>query len=346
MEQHVLAAGPLLDENGNLAEKGYAFAPVKIYDRAKIKAPKIRIKEWDYYYVGNKERGLALTIADNGYMGLATAVVFDFRKPSYVEKSRIRLLTMGSLHLPTSSTEGDAIFSDGRATMRFTHEGKNRRLYCLWPDFAGKGKQLRVDMFLEETNDGKSLAIATPFAQKRHFYYNQKINGLRSTGYAKIGDDFLDFNKESYGVLDWGRGVWPYRSRWFWSSLNAVTAEGDRIGWNLGYGFGDASAATENVFYLNGVAYKLDDVRFDIPMDDWGRDKYMEPWTFRSQNRDIQLIFTPIIDRRSDMNILFLRSKQNQVFGTFNGIIRIPGTAKTAAIVDLLGFAEKVINRW
>ena len=28
------------------------------------------MKEWDYYYVGNDHFGVALTIADNSYMGL------------------------------------------------------------------------------------------------------------------------------------------------------------------------------------------------------------------------------------------------------------------------------------
>jgi hypothetical protein len=49
--QHLMGFGPLLDENGQLNEPGYAFSLVKRYDRSKIKAKKSRIKEWDYYYV-------------------------------------------------------------------------------------------------------------------------------------------------------------------------------------------------------------------------------------------------------------------------------------------------------
>jgi hypothetical protein len=77
-EQHLLSPGPLLGKDGNLAECGYAYSLVKTYARADIKAPKGRIKEWDYYYVGNAERGLALTIDDNGYMDLCSATVLDF----------------------------------------------------------------------------------------------------------------------------------------------------------------------------------------------------------------------------------------------------------------------------
>lgn len=65
---HELIDGPSLDDNGDLLEAGYVTSLVKIYDRNKIKAGKSRIKEWDYYYVGNKDYGIALTIADNSYI--------------------------------------------------------------------------------------------------------------------------------------------------------------------------------------------------------------------------------------------------------------------------------------
>ena len=44
MEQHLLSAGPLLNEEGNLSEAGYAFSLVKEYDRKAIKAGSLRIK--------------------------------------------------------------------------------------------------------------------------------------------------------------------------------------------------------------------------------------------------------------------------------------------------------------
>lgn len=346
MEQHVLTSGPLLDDKGNLVESGYAFSLVKKYDRTRIKSPKSRIKEWDYYYVGNKERGVALTIADNGYMDLVSATVFDYREPGYVEKMHSRPFPLGGLHLPPTSAEGDTVYSANDITMRFTHEGGKRHLYCCWPRFSKNDETLRVDLYLEETTNNQSMVIATPWPKKKNFYYNQKINNLRSTGYAKLGEDFLDFNKDTYGVLDWGRGVWAYKNTWYWSSLNAISEEGDTIGWNLGYGFGDTSSASENMFYVNDKAYKLADVKFDIPMTSWGGDDFMAPWTFRSKDRDIQIIFTPRLNRHSNSNFLILQSKQNQIFGTFSGLIRLPGTNETRTIVDLPGFAEKVYNRW
>ena len=74
-----MTAGPLLNEDGNLAEPGYAFSLVKNYSRKDIKTSKWRIKEWDYYYFGNNEYGVALTIDDNGYMSLSSISFLDFK---------------------------------------------------------------------------------------------------------------------------------------------------------------------------------------------------------------------------------------------------------------------------
>ena len=43
-----LTNGPLLDEKGELYEKGYAHALLRNYNRKDVKVGKSRIKEWDY----------------------------------------------------------------------------------------------------------------------------------------------------------------------------------------------------------------------------------------------------------------------------------------------------------
>ena len=45
----------LLKEDGSLREPGWSKSPVQQYERSMIKAPKFRIKEWDYYLVLNEE---------------------------------------------------------------------------------------------------------------------------------------------------------------------------------------------------------------------------------------------------------------------------------------------------
>ena len=339
--QNKLEPGNLLYSDGNLAESGYAFSLVKTYNRNHIKANKMRIKEWDYYYIGNEHFGVALTVADNSYMSLASISFLNFDKPSEKTKSFIKFFSNGKLNLPSTSVTGDVIYKSKKCNISFKHEGNKRHIEAKLKKFDDD-KDFRCDIYLEETNKD-SMVIATPFKKDKHFYYNQKINLLRSSGYVKIGDEYFDFNNDTYGVLDWGRGVWTYKNTWYWSSLSAVH-NGKRIGFNLGYGFGDTSNASENMFFYNDRAYKLNDVHFDIPIDKKGNDDYLKPWKITSSDGTISLLFTPIINRHANTSLVVLKSIQNQVFGRFNGYICIGDERITVS--NLLGFAEKVVNWW
>ena len=102
-----LSEGKLLDKNGNLNECGYATYLIKEYNRNDIKCSKFRIKEWDYYYVGDDNYGIALTVDDNGYMGLVSASILDFKKKSYKNHANIFWFCFGKTNMPSSSKNGD-----------------------------------------------------------------------------------------------------------------------------------------------------------------------------------------------------------------------------------------------
>ncbi len=339
--QHQLEPGELLYRDGNLIEAGYATSLVKVYNRQHIKTNKLRIKEWDYYYIGNDYYGIALTIADNSYMALASVSFLDFQNKKQITKSQIKWFTKGKIGLPSSSVNGDVSIKTKKCEINFLNHYGKRHITASFKKFDGL-KDFRCDIYLNETNEG-SMVIATPFKKDKHFYYNQKINCLAASGYAKIGDKILDFNNDSFGVLDWGRGVWTYKNTWYWSSLNSID-HGKRIGFNLGYGFGDTSMASENMFFYEDKAYKLDRIKIDIPINKHGNDDFMKPWIFRSDDGSVDLTFTPILNRHASMNAILIKSIQNQVFGRFNGTITIDN--KRYSINDLLGFAEKVVNWW
>ena len=341
--QRKIDNGPLLDENGNLLEAGYAFDLVREYDRKKIKGLKTRIKEWDYYYIHDKEYGIALTIDDNSYMGLVSVSIIDYKNKTEVTKSYMRWLTFGEIKFPSTSKDGDVFCESKKYSMYFGNQNGKRHLVCSMKNVK-KGVDFECDFVLEKTlND--SMVIATPFFKKRHFYYNQKINLLRAKGFFKFGKTIHQFKKdETLGVLDWGRGVWTYKNTWYWSSLNAYTSDFHRIGFNLGYGFGDTSNASENMFFYDKEAFKLEDVVFNIPKNEKGKLDFLSDWTMKSESGDIDLVFHPFLDRASNTNALIIQSDQHQVFGKFEGIIKVEG--KEYHIENLIGFAEMVKNRW
>lgn len=343
MQNEITSRIPLLDSKGNIAKPGYARKPYWVYDRLDVRASSLRIKEWDYYCVMGPEFGLALTVADNGYMGLDSITLFDFVQKTETTKSFMQAFPMGKKKLPFSSLKGDVTVKAGSYALAFTHVGNARLLEVTVKNFKdGQTLTARVKLS-EEPRD--SLVIATPFTKKHHFYYNHKITGYRASGEMTLGQSILKFEPTiAFAVLDWGRGVWTYSNTWYWA--NAAGMQGDKlIGLNLGYGFGDTSAATENIIFVDGVGHKLTDVTFEIPLDESGKERYLDPWRFTSSDQRLTLDFQPILDRNSNTKVLILQSDQHQVFGEFSGTL-VLDDGSVLNISKLRGFAEKVMNRW
>lgn len=184
------------------------------------------------------------------------------------------------------------------------------------------------------------MVIATPFDAPRAFYYNQKINCMPASGVMTLGSRRFEFAPEtSFGTLDWGRGVWTYDNTWYWGNGNGIV-NGKPFGFNIGYGFGNTSAASENLLLYGGVAHKLSRVQFNIP-----EESFLKPWTFSSDDGRFEMDFVPVIDRVARTNALIIESDQHQVFGRFTGrAVLDDGTA--LELKDFLGFAEKVRNRY
>ena len=168
---------------------------------------------------------------------------------------------------------------------------------------------------------------------------------MPASGYVELAGKKHEFDaSESFGLLDWGRGVWTYRNTWYWGSASGLY-EGESFGFNIGYGFGDNSAATENMLFYKGKAHKLSQVTFNIPQGEGGKEDYMKPWTFTSDDGRFEMDFVPVIDRAEETDFKLLCSRQHQVFGKFSGKAVLDG-GTVIELKDFFGFAEKVFNKW
>jgi len=209
-----------------------------------------------------------------------------------------------------------------------------------------------------------TLVIATPWNKKPAFYYNQKINCMRAEGEVQFDDKIYRFNpKTDFGTLDWGRGVWTYENTWYWGTCSC-DIDGHSFGFNIGYGFGNTTAASENILFWDGVGHKLDDVMFVIPGDKGhnpikgrgrevksvgleGRDNinFMEKWKYTSSDGRFEMDFVPIIDRSANIDLKLICSDQHQVFGKISGIA-ILDDGRKIELKDVLCSAENIYNRF
>ena len=342
MQHEILTAAPLLNQKGDLAEPGWARSLLPVYCRDEIKAGKLRIKEWDYYLITDGHIGLALTIADNGYMGLDSISFLHFDEGWEQTKSPMRLFPRGKTGLPETSVDGASEIARGGYAMAFYHEDDARCLTFHMDNFRGKDAIEGIVRLTDEPRE--SIVIATPFEKPKHFYYNQKINCLRAEGWIELGEQRFELTPDRFfAVLDWGRGVWTYRNTWYWGSASGLL-DGVPFGWNIGYGFGNTAAASENALFYDGVLHKLSQVTFEIPQKDSKFD-YLAPWKFTSDDNRFYMDFVPVLDRSACMNAGVIKSDQHQVFGHFTGRVTLDdGTV--LPVRDFFGFAERVENKW
>ena len=346
MQHRITAEGPLHDEKGRLTETGYATSLIRTYDRTRIAANRLRLKEWDYYCICSDRFALALTIADNGYMMMDSISLLDFVRNTQQTKSVMGIPPFAKRDLPLTSRTGDILVRGKEYEMAFENNGTRRRLHGWMDRFpnAAHGQKITFDITLsDEPKD--SMVIVTPYRESpKAFYYNQKINCMRADGTIRCGEqEYLCRPSETFAVLDWGRGVWTYDNTWFWGSASGL-ADGIPFGFNIGYGFGDTSAASENMVFYNGTAHKLNSVTFEIPSKD-GKDDFLSPWRFSSDDGRFEMAFRPVMDRSAKIDLLVLCSDQHQVFGRFSGSVILDNGEKIE-IRDLMGFAEKVRNKW
>ena len=330
---------PLLDENGHLIEPGWSKTLIQTYERSRIKAPRYRIKEWDYYLVLNEDFAGAFTLSDDGYIGLQSVSLLNFKEGWEHTETILNPFPMGKMDLPQTSESGNIEYRDKRLHMGFFVRDGKRIIRCRFKDFY-QGKPFSCDIILDQP-PMDTMVIATPWAEKKTaFYYNQKINCMRASGSMAFDGRTYTFHKETdFGTLDWGRGVWTYDNRWYWGSGNTVI-DGKPFGFNIGYGFGDTSAASENMLFYDGKGHKLEDVTFHIP-----KDSYLKPWTFTSSDGRFEMDFVPVLDRAARTAALIVETDQHQVFGRMSGkAVLDDGTV--LEIKDMMCFAEDVHNRY
>lgn len=343
MQYRITRSSRLLNEKGKLVQRGYATFPLLKYRRMDV-AHKLRLKEWDYYIIYNNESAVTLTIGHSINLLFISVSLIDLSNQKETTKTAIRIVPRKKFSMPESSQRGDIKYQNKTFSLSVLHQGSTRAIRFFMKDFI---KNSNMKLSLQLSHEPKdSMVIATPFSEgKKLFVYNQKINGMHACGNVKLGYQSFTFSPDnSYAALDWGRGVCPYHTFWYWSMAQGMVCD-NFFSFNLGYGLGDTSSATENMLFFNGHATKLEQVVFLIPKNNKNELDYQRPWKITSSDKRIELDFVPMIERKVHLSVKLLSTEQHRIFGYFSGTaILEDGTI--IFLKDFLGFAEHVENFW
>ena len=331
----IIQTEKLLDQEGKLAVAGFARHMNILYDKDDVK-DQLRLKEWDFYQIHFDDRYvLQLTLGHVSYAMQIAATVLDIttgEKHSIGKLAPVKKSFKNNM--PTNPEVAHKLqYFSYNLHVQFEVTDKYRRLSFTQTDIHG----VKAEINLLLTNVSKTkekMVIATPFFKERQFYLNYKENCFVANGYCRIEDVCYNI-KDGFGLLDWGRGVWPYRHSWVWGN-GGTMVNGKHFGFNIGWGFGNTEAATENMFFYDNKAYKLGTVH-----------EIQDGNNFRYEDDDKRFVFDVefIYDNFTKTRMLWVNNKCHQVFGRWSGYVMLDDGTKLT-IPPFIAFCEHADNRW
>jgi len=186
--------------------------------------------------------------------------------------------------------------------------------------------------------------VVIPWSSRR-FQYTSKHQARPARGTLEIGGRRVAIGGDAgdaWGVLDVGRGRWPYRTRWNWGGGAGRSACGRHVvGLQVGGKWTEGTGFTENGVIVDGRVTKLgDELAWDYS---WERP--MQPWRLRDPGGRLDLVLEPRFDRHSKVEALVLGTEVHQVFGRWSGRV-VDDAGREIALEGIQGFAEESRSRW
>ncbi|MCR5331984.1 MAG: DUF2804 domain-containing protein [Lachnospiraceae bacterium] len=333
---------PLLDKDGTVLAKGWARHNVFDYDRDLVKSP-LRRKEWDFYQISDGSYMAQISFANISLGGYASAVLVNLKtgkteanvmSPFIGGRNRYILPKKGDVPGKVSMKVGKALFeTETTETMR-TLSFSMGRIKC----------RFKMDIMPGLEN----ITTVLPFTgHPDRYFMTTKQNCMPVEGTFSTGDTVVPFKKDNaFCVLDWGRVCTPYSLVWYWGNGSAFITDSvgkkHLFGFEITWGIGDESNATETAVFYDGKLHKFGPVDvIDFPKPD----KYMDPWEFVSKDGRFALTMEPFYDHHTDLNILAMRMHSHQVHGKWNGTVTLDDGTRLQ-IKDMYAFCEYVENRW
>lgn len=297
-----------------------------------------RRKWWEFWGILTDTHLLRVTYGCTDYVGTITLSLLDYETGARVEHSSLVPLAWG-MQFPDRVAGGPIHFSAGGAHLDIVEEDGGTHLTAR---VATRSMQLEADVFVAMPPGHETLGVVIPWADDT-FQYTAKHNTRPATGFVRLGDAAYVFGPENhaYGILDFGRGVWPYDTAWNWGAASGIE-EGHVVGLNLGGKWTDGTGMTENALCIDGRLHKIgEDLIWEYDRRDFRR-----PWRICApESRRVDLRFTPTIEENESMNLLAVRTELHWCLGRFSGFV-VTDDGERIDIGHLLGWAEEHLARW
>jgi hypothetical protein len=295
-----------------------------------------RKKKWNYWAITSESHLFSATISHLDYAGLVFVYYADFASQQLTEVTKLLPLGWGC-SMPDEVNANVIHDSSGfHLAMRQSDSGVTLDVDVA--NFEGRPLTAHFDIIMPPQHE--TLNVVVPW-DERTFQFTSKQNCLPATGVVTIGEQTTRFDRpQSFGCLDFGRGIWPRRCRWNWGSASGWQ-NGRTIGLNLGGQWTDGTGSTENGICVDGRLHKLSE---DLTWH-YSRDDFIQPWRITAPSGAVDLTFTPFMERLAASDVWLVRSAVHQMFGRYNGTI-VTTDEERIIVHDLVGWAEDHVALW
>lgn len=300
-----------------------------------------RTKKWDYWAVLAPGFALAITYADVNYLGMATIWWCDFKTGKSGGHDPFLLLARG-VSLPDKPGSAPLKYESSVAKLEISDDAEQTNVSAEWTEQDGsKGK---LDLRVELPPGHESVNVVIPWTDHL-FQYTSKHQARPAHGTLTVGEMVYEIGRageEAWGVLDVGRGRWPYNTNWNWGGGAGRSVDGKHVvGIQFGAKWTEGTGFTENGIIVDGRLNKIGEEL--IWEYDW--DRPMEPWRVRHEDGSLDLVLKPVYDRYSNTNVYILKMEVHQVFGTWSGHVTSE-SGERIEVKDAVGFAEESRSWW
>ena len=318
---------------------GWSSAPLH---RANLRGSRGRNKRWDYWAVLAGDLVVAATLADIDYLGIADVYWVDLATGSTGGAAAASPLGRG-LELPERPGTAPLTFHHKRLDLIMDDpDDGTTTISARWTESDGSPAELEAQIALPDGHE--SLNVVIPWSERR-FQYTSKHQARPATGHLTTGGvtrRLEDSSRGAWGVLDVGRGRWPYSTRWNWGGgAGRVGDDGPVVGIQIGAKWTDGTGLTENGVIIDGRLTKVGaELAWAYSWDD-----PMRPWKITDPSGHLDLVLTPRFDKYSNINAGVLKRATHQVFGDWSGWVA-GDDGRRIEFEGLQGFAEESRARW
>lgn len=332
-ERELTAPVSLTDGRGNLNPDAVGFTRTQLHDTSGVtRRAWGRNKRWEYWSVMGPRWMVALVVSAVDYAGVHEVWLFDRESGREWHGSAIMPFARG-VEIPASLGGGPArVRTRGLEAAVEPQGGGAWRLTARIPG-------VEIDLLAAPPAGSEALGVVVPWSRTR-FQYTVKAVAIPTTGTVRVDGaaQAIDAGGPAWGVLDHGRGRWPYDVRWNWAAGSGIV-DGRRIGIQLGGQWTVGTGSTENGLFVDGRLHKIsDELTWQYDTAD-----YLAPWRVRGERADLQ--FIPFHDKVSRTALGIISTRTDQCFGQWTGWMRADD-GERVSVDGAIGFAEDVHNRW